>query len=149
LHILQAGEDIQIGKMRFEIMQIFDEKETVNAINNSSTIFRLHLNGKTVLFLGDCGIEAGERLLAKYGADLKSDYCQMAHHGQRGAEKDVYEAVSPRTCLWDTPDWLWENDAGKGFNTHVFKTVEVRAWMDELGVKEHYCTKDGVNAIFF
>lgn len=146
-HILRAGERIQIGKMQFEILQTNTETETQNAINNSSTVFRLHTNGKSVLFLGDCGIEAGERLLKRYGKALKSDYCQMAHHGQKGVTKNVYEAVSPHTCLWDTPDWLWDNDAGKGYNTHVFQTVEVRAWMEEMSVKTHYCTKDGTNVI--
>lgn len=148
-HALNACERIKIGKMDFEILQVFDETEINNAINNSSMIFRLTFNGKTVLFLGDAGIEAGERLLKKYGTKLKSDICQMAHHGQRGVPREVYEAILPSVCLWDAPDWLWENDAGKGYNTHVFLTVEVRRWMQELGVKTHYCIKDGTNVLYF
>ncbi len=146
--VINAGERISIGKMHFEILQVFDESETVNAINNSSTVFRLTVNGKKILFLGDAGIEAGNRLLKSYKSALKSDICQMAHHGQRGVTKEVYEAISPSVCLWDTPDWLWENDAGKGYNTHVFLTVEVRRWMQEMGVKTHYCTKDGTNVLY-
>ena len=149
VRILQSGEELRIGKMQFEILQVFSEAETNNAINNSSMIFRLSFNGKTVLFLGDAGIEAGNRLLTKYANRLKSDICQMAHHGQRGVSREVYEAILPSVCLWDTPDWLWENDAGKGYNTHVFLTVEVREWMQELGVKTHYCTKDGTNVLYF
>ena len=145
--VLKEGERICIGKMDFEILQVFNPLETKNAINNSSMIFRLTLNGKKVLFLGDAGIEAGERLLQKYKTALKSDFCQMAHHGQGGVSREVYEAIAPDACLWDTPDWLWDNDAGKGFNTHVFLTVEVRRWMQELGVKTHYCTKDGTNVL--
>ena len=149
VRILQSGEELRIGKMQFEILQVFSEAETNNAINNSSMIFRLSFNGKTVLFLGDVGIEAGNRLLTKYANRLKSDICQMAHHGQRGVSREVYEAILPSVCLWDTPDWLWENDAGKGYNTHVFLTVEVREWMQELGVETHYCTKDGTNVLYF
>ena len=88
-------------------------------------------------------MEEGDALLALYGDGLQSDYCQMAHHGQNGVEKRVYDAIRPTGCFWCTPLWLWENDIGKGYNTHVWKTVTVRGWMDELGVTEHYVMKDG------
>ena len=55
----------------------------------------------------------------------------------------MYEAIAPTGCLWNTPQWLWDNDVGKGFNTHVFNTVYTRGWMEELGVREHYVIKDG------
>lgn len=148
VHVVETGERIRIGKMDFEILQVYDESEKKNAINNASTIIRLSFNGKKILFLGDAGLEAGERLLARYQNELKSDICQMAHHGQGGVSRAVYEAIAPSVCLWDTPDWLWENDAGKGYNTHIFLTVEVRRWMQELGVQEHYCTKDGTNILY-
>ena len=88
-------------------------------------------------------------MLAMYQSTdkLKADYVQMAHHGQNGVDKPFYEAVNPTACLWCTPQWLWDNDAGKGFNTHCWKTVTVRGWMDELGVKEHYVMKDGLHEI--
>ena len=72
----------------------------------------------------------------------------MAHHGQRGVAREVYEAILPSVCLWDTPDWLWENNnfysndpatAGKG----PFTTLETRAWLERLGTKVHYVAKDG------
>lgn len=145
---LKAEERLQFGKIEIEILQTYDESEQANAINNSSAVFRCKLGGKTILFLGDAGEEAGNRLLKRYKEGLKSDVCQMAHHGQGGVSREVYAAISPTVCLWDTPDWLWNNDAGKGYDTHLFKTVEVRRWMDELGVKTHYCTKDGTNILY-
>ena len=63
------------------------------------------------------------------------------------ANFDVYQAISPSACLWCTPDWLWNNDAGLGYNTHCFKTIEVQGWMEKLGVKTHYVTKDGDQTI--
>lgn len=104
---------------------------------------RMTLEDRTVLFTGDAGIEAGQKLLAQAGTSLKSDICQMSHHGQNGVDRAFYEAVSPECCLWCTPEWLWNNDDGLGYNTHIWKTVEVRGWMDDLGVKEHYVMKDG------
>ena len=105
------------------------------------------LGGKTVLFLGDLGIEGGEKLLAMHGDALKSDYVQMAHHGQNGVTRPVYEAAAPSACLWCAPDWLWDNNAGKGYNTHTWQTVIVRGWMEEMGVKTHYVIKDGDHEI--
>ena len=110
-------------------------------------VFRMTLGGQTVLFLGDMGIEAGRELVTLYGKTLHSDFVQMAHHGQEGVEKDVYEAIAPRACLWCTPKWLWNNDAGKGYNTHTWQTVIVRGWMEELGVKHHFVNKDGDHEI--
>ena len=75
-----------------------------------------------------------------------ADICQMAHHGQNGATKEFYEAVRPEVCFWCAPNWLWDNNAGKGFNTHIWKTVEVRGWMEELGVKQNIVLKDGTQS---
>lgn len=141
--IVSTGDRYSVGEAVFDILYTADPAFPMNTINNSSTVFRLTLGGKTVLFLGDLGAEAGRKLLSQYGDGLKSDYVQMAHHGQNGVEQSVYRAISPMGCLWNTPLWLWDNDVGKGFNTHIFNTVYTRGWMEELGVKEHYVTKDG------
>ena len=99
-------------------------------------------------FLGDLGIEGGRQLLATVDpALIKSDYVQMAHHGQNGCERDFYEEVAPKGAFWCAPDWLWYNDAGKGYNTHVFKTVEVRGWMEEIGVTENYVIMNGTQVV--
>ena len=42
---------------------------------------------------------------------------------------------------------MWDNDRGKGFNTHIYQTVIVRGWMEALGVKKHYVIKDGDQVI--
>lgn len=139
----------EIGSAAFDILYTADPAFKNNAVNNSSTVFRMTLCGQTVLFLGDAGIEAGRKLLTMYKDKLKSDYCQMAHHGQNGVEREVYAAIAPRAALWCTPQWLWDNNVGKGYNTHIFKTVIVREWMNELGVKENYVIKDGDQRIEF
>ena len=143
--IVSGGDTYEIGEAKFEILYTTDSEILNNVTNNSSTVFKMTLSGKTALFLADCGAEAGNKILAKYaGTDmLDCDICQMAHHGQQGVTREFYETVRPEICLWCTPRWLWENDAGKGFNTHVFKTVEVREWMEKLGVKKNYIDMNG------
>ena len=145
--IVSATDQYEIGGAVFDILYSPDPAFTNNTGNNSSLIMRMTLGEKTVLFTGDAGIEAGQKLLARMGTSLKSDICQMAHHGQNGVTLDFYKAVSPEACLWCTPEWLWNNDNGEGYNTHIWKTIEVRSWMDALGVQKHYVMKDGEQMI--
>ena len=138
--IVTLGDTFDVGDAHFECLYSPNPELTVNVINNASLILKMTLGGKSVMWLADAGPEEGERLMALYGDTdkLKSDVVQMAHHGQGGVEKDVYAAISPSVCLWNTPKWLWDNDAGKGYNTHCWKTFEVKDWMEELGVRDQY-----------
>ena len=146
--IVTEGDTYEIGDAKFEILYTPDPAFLRDVGNNTTTVYKMTLGGKVALILGDCGIEAGNKMLEKYkGTDiLKADICQMAHHGQNGATKDFYEAVRPEVCFWCAPNWLWDNNAGKGFNTHIWKTVEVRGWMEELGVKQNIVLKDGTQS---
>ena len=79
---------------------------------------------------------------------IKADYVQMAHHGQNGVGREVYEAIMPSACFWCTPTWLWDNMGENGYDTGRFKTVIVRGWMSELGcVKHHYIMTNGTQTI--
>ena len=100
---------------------------------------------QSILFLGDLGVEGGRRVMEKVSADkLKADYLQMAHHGQNGVDRAFYERVNPTVCLWPTPDWLWNNNQGKGDDTGPYNTISTRAWVHEMGVKQHHVMKDGL-----
>ena len=141
--VLHKGDVIDFGEARFTALTEPDAGLLTNIVNNSTVALKMELCRQTVLFLGDLGLEAGDRMLAEWGSEaLKSDFVQMAHHGQNGVSRAVYEAARPKACLWNTPVWLWNNDAGGGYDTHVWQTVVVRGWMEELGVRHHFITKD-------
>jgi beta-lactamase superfamily II metal-dependent hydrolase len=145
---LELGQLLEIDGVHVEILGIRNPEITSNPLNNSSIVMRVWDSTKSILFLGDLGVEGGEKLLqGSYRDKLHADYVQMAHHGQNGVGKDVYEAIRPTHCLWPTPRWLWNNNAGKGNGTGPWKTLEVRAWMDELSVKSHFVTADGLQRI--
>jgi len=143
-HITRKGEVYYVDGVAIHVLNDPYWIES-NSINNSSVVFRLDFdNGTRVLFLGDMGPAAGERLKADVPAtDLKADIVQMAHHGQYGVNKDVYEIIAPKVAMWNAPEWLWDNDGGSGYNTGNYKTLEVRSWMDEIGAKTNYVIKDG------
>lgn len=146
--IISGGDTFTVRGAHFRVLYTTDCEFTMNVGNNASAVFEMTLSGKKTLFLGDCGVEAGEKLIRMYGDGLKADLCQMAHHGQNGVTKAFYEIVRPSTCLWCAPDWLWNNDAGLGFNTHVFQTVTVRGWMDEISPdRRDYVTMNGEQTV--
>ena len=120
-----------------------------NYINNSSTVYRVEADGKSILFLGDLEPDGGKELISIVDHDLlRADYVQMAHHGQGGVEKEVYEVIQPTYCLWPTPSWLWDNMGPGGYDTGHFRTVIVRGWISSLRcVKKHYRMTDGTQVI--
>lgn len=138
------GQRFQISaNIDLYIIDVYENDITNNLGNNTSTVFKININKKSMLFLGDIGEERSEKLLNNHDEELKSDYVQMAHHGQNGATFELYKKVEPHCCLWPTPEWLWNNNSGNGYNTGPFKTIEVREWMKELNVEENYIEKDG------
>lgn len=147
IYSLSENEILDYGDVKFEILYTADFTIDKNFINNTSTVLKMFADGQTMMFLGDLGIEGGNLLLERHLDEMKSDFVQMAHHGQNGVTFDVYKAIDPDVCFWDTPLWLWNNDAGNGFNTHIWQTVIVRDWIDEIGVEKHFITKDGTNVV--
>ena len=135
------GDRFMLGDgINLEVLGTGNPDIAVNAINNSSMAFKISSKSKSVLFLGDLGELGGNALLNSKAIDiLKSDYVQMAHHGQRGVSKEFYAAVNAKYALWPTPKWLWNNQlAGKAEGTGTWKTMEVRAWMNELNIQKNY-----------
>lgn len=150
---VQEGETYTYDGVTMEVLLIPDEetaKDSVTPINDSSVVYRMTIDGQRVLFLGDGYHDVGNRLVSKYGNDLKADVVQMAHHGSQGVQNSVYAKIAPKVCLWPTPDWLWENDNGGGYNSGPWETIEIHRYMrDKLGVEQHIIAKDGMQKLTF
>ena len=148
INVKEAGPVILLDHTQFKILGVTNEDILVNPYNNSSMIIRVWDDSKSMLFLGDCGQEEGDRLLSgPYRKELDCDYIQMAHHGQQGVSKDFYRTVKFNACLWPTPSWVYNNDVGQGFNTHILKTVEIRELIDSLGIQSNYISWKGLTHI--
>jgi len=142
---MQPGQSLVVDGIHIQVLGIRNPEFTANPINNSSAVLKVWDRKKSILFLADLGLEAGEKLLyGPFRGKLHADYVQMAHHGQNGVGEDVYRAIAPSYCLWPTPRWLWNNDSGKGKGSGRWKTLEVRAWMDKLNIKAHYVSAGGL-----
>ena len=136
----QPGDVFRYDDMQVKVLGVANDF-TGNPYNNSSMIYRVWDRRKSILFLGDAGVECGQKALdGPFRSELDCEYIQMAHHGQNGCDENFYKTVKFRACLWPTPTWVWNNDQGKGFDTGILKTVEVRKWMEKLGIQEHHTT---------
>lgn len=139
----ELNEIINIDDINVEILGIRNPEFTENPGNEQSMVIKFDTGKTKLLILGDTGEKSSEKLLLNQKDKLKSDIVQMAHHGQAGATEELYKAVNPTICLWPTPEWLWNNDNGNGYGSGKWKTLEVRKWIDNIGVRENYVEKDG------
>lgn len=140
---VKLNQEINIDNIRCKILGIKNPEITTNAINNSSMVIKMETKKNSILFLGDTGVESGNKLLDNQKEKLKVNILQMAHHGQQGVSKEIYEYIKPKICLWPTPDWLWINDSGNGEDSGPWKTKETRKWIEELNVNKNIIEKDG------
>ncbi|MBO5438911.1 MAG: MBL fold metallo-hydrolase, partial [Thermoguttaceae bacterium] len=100
-----------------------------NPVNNSNVCFRFETQNSSLIFLGDLGKEGSTELLKLQPAEmLRADAVQMAHHGQQGATRELYAVIAPKICFWPTPDWLWNNDRGKGPDSGPWKIRLEQQW---------------------
>ncbi len=97
---------MNIAGLDFEFLQTHNVKDT--SVNSNSLVFRVWLDGQSVLFLNDATEESGRRLIKTYGADfIKSDIVQMAHHGQAGVDAAAYNAIDAEVRLWAASKSVW------------------------------------------
>lgn len=128
---IKWGLDIEIDNVRFEIMQTWNylDRKGSEDLNETSLVMRAWVEGQSILFLNDLGgwnsdRSSGARLVNTYGENLKSDIVQMAHHGQRGAQKALYDLVDAKVHLWPTPSFVWKD------TTTYPNLVENRRWVN-------------------
>lgn len=143
VHSPDLNEKLTIDNIKVEILGIRNPEITENPGNEQSMVIRFDTHKSSMIILGDTGVKSSEKLLNNQKEKLDCDIVQMAHHGQNGATKELYQAISPKICLWPTPEWLWNNDPGTGYNTGIWKTIETRSWMEELNIQNNYIEKDG------
>ena len=157
-HVVQQGESIQVDECKIDFLYTYHEGLYNNLMNDSSLVFKVTAPNKTVLFLGDLGPDGGDVLFRESRHLLKSDIVQMAHHGHMNVSMEVYAEILPEACLWCCADWLYNEpevpaylaDGERLFKQgriRMYGTALTRKWMDLLGVKTHYVTKDGTNCL--
>ena len=107
--IVHRGDSFKFGSMVIDVIFTWEDllpisEEPHQNCNDTSTIFKITANGQTAIFLGDAEYAASHSMLLKCPEDLKSDICQVAHHGSYGASPELYEAIDPEIVYWPSVD---------------------------------------------
>ena len=111
------------------------------AVNSSSVMYDVAVNGKHLVILGDMGEQVGNTLM--YDGVLNGtvcDFLQMAHHGQSGVGQEFYRRLAPVNCIWSCPEWLFTAQKN---NENGYLTWLTKEWMTELKAEKHYSTAYG------
>ena len=157
-YIVEQGESIEVDECKIDFLFTYHDGLYSNLLNDSSVVFMVTTPNKKVLFLGDLGPEGGDVLYEESRDKLKADIVQMAHHGHMNVGMEVYAAIMPEACMWCCADWLYNEPEIPKYladrkklrrmqRERMYGTTVTRKWMDILGVKTHYVTKDGTNCI--
>ena len=148
VHQVLAGESFCFDDVNIRVLRVHNP--SIVGINDTSVVYRIEGEKSSILILGDLSVQGGLDTMERCPLDLlETDYTQMAHHGQGGVSREFYEYIQPKRCIWASPEWLWNNDRGNGFDSDIYATVRTREWMAALGVTEHYVEKDGIQCFEF
>ena len=118
--------------------------------NNSSTVYRFHIAGRTVLIMGDIAAGGGiilGKLHDKNASDssqyfsLKSDMVQVSHHGRGKFPKSVYTKIGAKVALWPTTPQNYNGPSGS--SSYAYYT---RQWLKDC---KTYLAYDGPYAFPF
>ncbi len=136
-----TGDVIECDGIRVEILHHPEDYQNYKNINSTSIIFKLSFPKRDVLFTGDFEAPAQPEFMRKRDPkSLRCDILQMPHHGQNGVNREFYELVMPKICLYTAPIWLWENNRYRCLDPETrgkgpFTIFQTRAWMEELGAQ--------------
>ncbi|MDO5564419.1 MAG: hypothetical protein Q4F88_04240 [Eubacteriales bacterium] len=101
-----------------------------DVVNNSCSVYKVILEGKSILIPGDLGIMGAQNLLKNVDPLLlKSDFLQMPHHGAHYTMHEFYSIVSPKVCLWPTYNNSYYS------NENVMRTKQ---YMNQIGVEDNF-----------
>ena len=100
-----AGDRFTFGSVTIDILFTYADLPSLVEVpsqgtNDTSTVFRVTCEGQTILFLGDVEAAADRVMIDRYGHALKSDVCQVAHHGSFSSTVEFYNFVDPEVLLW-------------------------------------------------
>ena len=95
------GQEFYIRNAKIDMLYTMDVYEDeLKDTNNASIVWKMELEGKTFMCLGDYS-ENGKHLMNLYSSEvLGSDIVQMAHHGISGQNANIYMQIQPEYAFW-------------------------------------------------
>ena len=129
VRIPHTGDCWNIDELYIEVLYTYKDMDGESTFNDHSTVLKVTCEDQSILFLGDVYLKGSSFLLANKAAQLKSTFIQVAHHGFKGATKEVYQAADAQIALW--PVAAYRLDC-------ILSTEPDRYLLYDSEVREHY-----------
>ncbi len=113
--IVYAKDAFEVEGLAFQIFNAYDDyvdEWSEDPLNDGSLVFRVTAGRESMLFCSDVGEAVSDYLLNTYGESLKSDYVQMADHGNHGLKSDFYIRVGAKGAFFDAPNQMMQDMSG-------------------------------------
>lgn len=139
-----AGTAFDIGSVHVEILNPA-YAFPVDTGNNGSVCYKITVNGKSLITLGDLGYQGSLQLVKDRSAtDLKADIVTTAHHGEHGGCPELYRAIHPSYVLWPTSKELWDKSSLPYPEDESVYTISLtKHWIDAMNPIRQYVMMDG------
>ncbi len=128
--IAHPGQVHYIRNAKIEVLHTLDLLRPAKSFvggNSFCIAVKITIEGQTFLFAGDSHTDMTAALIKHYGEYLKSDFCQVVHHGATGASNEFYKAVDPAIVLWPLGTWdyyPWRRY--ESYNKYLFESQNVK-----------------------
>ena len=130
-----SGERYYIKNAVIEMLFTYDdhfpnsfEYGGIGNLNTTSLIFTITIGGQKMMITGDAET-AGMNIVTKnFGNYIKSDFLQLAHHGQNGTES-FYSTVNPKYVLMPISHVDENRVYGNLANLWLVESVNVRQFI--------------------
>ena len=99
LYYAKVGDALDIDGVKLRFFFTPEEFDRLKDGNEFSLICRVQATNKSVMITGDTYPRIAARVALKFWNELKSDICQLAHHGLNGADAGFYARVDAKTVL--------------------------------------------------
>lgn len=110
VHIGDEYNDI-IG-LKMKVLSTYEpwmKDEYTNLFNSGAMIFKLYSKNESMLFCSDANtVKNCNYLIEHYKDDLKSNYLQIAHHGNNNYIDEFYDLVNPQIAFFCSPKFIIE-----------------------------------------
>ncbi len=116
--IPHTGMAFTIGGVRLDILLCAEELYIDNPpddFNDSSLVSRVSCGEISMLLLGDSASNGGARLIACYGKELRSDYCQISHHGVEDFPLTGYQLIDASVWFYPCNNMLYRMEGRDKF----------------------------------
>ena len=128
-----TGMEFTFGDFKMEVLLAADDLFKVgnhnHYFNNSSLVTRIYTDDYSALFTGDIGKEGAAWMMDAYGEYLKSDVCQVSHHGVEDVPLEFYETVQASILYYPCNQWLYDQ---KERHYDVRMALEQRSYTKEI-----------------